>query len=93
MNQLLLKLLPPHPPSCPYSTTLSCRCVVVEDSRIGMLAAKAAGMTCVITKSSYTQNEDFSVADAVYDCIGDAGDERFGLQQLEQLLDTAAVSA
>ena len=66
---------------------------MVEDSRIGMLAAKAAGMTCVITKSSYTQNEDFSAADAVFDCIGDAGDERFGLRQLEQLLDTAAVKA
>lgn len=62
---------------------------MVEDSRIGMLAAKAAGMTCVITKSSYTQDEDFSVADAVFDCIGDAGDERFGLQQLEQLLEAA----
>jgi beta-phosphoglucomutase-like phosphatase (HAD superfamily) len=67
--------------------------VVVEDSRIGMLAAKAAGMTCVITKSSYTQNEDFSVADAVFDCIGDAGDERFSLKELEQLLDAAAVKA
>ena len=30
------------------------RCVVVEDSRIGLQAAKAAGMTCAITKSSYT---------------------------------------
>lgn len=78
---------PPPAPNAP------CRCVVVEDSRIGMLAAKAAGMTCVITKSSYTQNEDFSAADAVFDCIGDAGDERFGLRQLEQLLDTAAVKA
>lgn len=67
--------------------------MVVEDSRIGMLAAKAAGMTCVITKSSYTQNEDFSVADAVFDCIGDAGDERFSLKELEQLLDAAAVKA
>jgi beta-phosphoglucomutase-like phosphatase (HAD superfamily) len=66
---------------------------VVEDSRIGMLAAKAAGMTCVITKSSYTQNEDFSVADAVFDCIGDAGDERFSLRELEQLLDAATVKA
>lgn len=66
---------------------------MVEDSRIGMLAAKAAGMTCVITKSSYTQNEDFSVADAVFDCIGDAGDERFSLKELEQLLDAAAVKA
>jgi hypothetical protein len=27
------------------------RCVVVEDSTIGLAAAKAAGMTCIITKS------------------------------------------
>ncbi|KAG2494894.1 hypothetical protein HYH03_007132 [Edaphochlamys debaryana] len=32
------------------------KCVVVEDSRIGLRAAKAAGMTCIITKSSYTQD-------------------------------------
>lgn len=27
------------------------RCVVVEDSAIGLAAAKAAGMTCIVTKS------------------------------------------
>jgi hypothetical protein len=32
-----------------------------------------------VTKSSYTQNEDFSGADGVFDCIGDAGEERFSL--------------
>eukprot|EP00892_Ulva_mutabilis_P000556 jgi/Ulvmu1/10500/UM064_0038.1 len=47
------------------------RCVVVEDSFIGLQAARAAGMRCVVTTSSYTQNEDFSIADAVFDCIGD----------------------
>lgn len=26
-------------------------CVVVEDSAIGLAAAKAAGMTCIVTKS------------------------------------------
>lgn len=39
------------------------------------------------------QNEDFSSADAVYDCIGEAGEERFSLAQLEQLLDSATVKA
>jgi len=58
------------------------RCVVVEDSRIGLLAAKAAGMRCVITESSYTAGENFDIADVVFDCIGDAGDERFGLDDL-----------
>ncbi len=45
---------------------------MVEDSRIGLRAAKAAGMTCIVTKSSYTKNEDFTGADAVTDSL-DAG--------------------
>lgn len=48
-----------------------CRCVVIEDSFIGLQAARAAGMRCIVTKSSYTQDEDFSIADAVFNCIGD----------------------
>lgn len=43
------------------------RCVVVEDSNIGLRAAKAAGLHCVVTKSSYTHDEDFSLADLVVD--------------------------
>ena len=58
------------------------RCVVIEDSRIGQRAAHDAGMRCVVTKSRYTEDEDFDVADAVFDCIGDAGDERFSLHDL-----------
>lgn len=46
-------------------------CVVLEDSRNGLLAAKGAGMRCVITISSYTSDEDFSEADAVYPKLGD----------------------
>jgi hypothetical protein len=40
----------------------------------------------VVTKSSYTQEEDFSAADKVFDCIGDAGSERFSLPDLCQLV-------
>jgi beta-phosphoglucomutase-like phosphatase (HAD superfamily) len=69
------------------------RCVVVEDSRIGLQAAKAAGMTCVITKSSYTGGEDFAAADAVHDCIGEAGQERFSLSDLAALLPAATARA
>lgn len=58
------------------------RCVVVEDSRIGLAAAKAAGMRCVVTESHYTRGEDFAMADAVFDCIGEAGEERFSLHDL-----------
>lgn len=46
-------------------------CVVIEDSRNGLLAAKGAGMRCVITISGYTGDEDFSEADAVYPELGD----------------------
>ncbi|GJQ15580.1 hypothetical protein GpartN1_g7371.t1 [Galdieria partita] len=42
------------------------QCLVVEDSHVGLRAAKAAGLPCIITKSYYTQHEDFSMADAVY---------------------------
>ena len=58
------------------------RCVVIEDTRIGMLAGKAAGMRVCVTKSIYSEDEDFSGADAVFDCIGDAGDERFKFDEL-----------
>lgn len=46
-------------------------CVVVEDSRNGLLAAKAAGMKCFVTRSGYTGGEDFSEADAVVDDLGE----------------------
>jgi HAD superfamily hydrolase (TIGR01509 family) len=44
------------------------RCVVIEDSHIGLSAAKAAGMNCVVTISTYTEGEDFSGADR---CVSD----------------------
>ena len=34
-------------------------CVVIEDSHIGLTAARAAGMHCIVTKSAYTVDEDF----------------------------------
>jgi beta-phosphoglucomutase-like phosphatase (HAD superfamily) len=46
-------------------------CVVIEDSRNGLLAAKAAGMRCVITTNDYTVGEDFAEADGVFPELGD----------------------
>lgn len=46
------------------------RTVVIEDSHIGLTAAKAAGMKCLVTKSSYTANEDFMAADRVVEELG-----------------------
>ncbi|KAE8123991.1 hypothetical protein FH972_018903 [Carpinus fangiana] len=62
-------------------------CVVVEDSAIGLAAAKAAGMKCIITKSGYTADEDFLNADAVFDFIGDPPEERFDLSFCGSLLE------
>ncbi|MFO8006333.1 MAG: HAD-IA family hydrolase [Candidatus Brocadiia bacterium] len=61
------------------------QCMVVEDSRNGLLAAKAAGMNCVITTSTYTVDEDFSEADAVYDALGDPPGECVTLEDLKAL--------
>lgn len=67
-------------------------CVVVEDSAIGLAAAKAAGMKCIVTKSGYTAEEDFVNADAVFDCIGDPPEERFDLAFCRGLLEKQYVS-
>ncbi|OMP02927.1 HAD-superfamily hydrolase, subfamily IA, variant 3 [Corchorus capsularis] len=67
-------------------------CVVVEDSAIGLAAAKAAGMTCIVTKSGYTADEDFFNADAVFDCIGDPPEEQFDLAFCASLLEKQYVS-
>jgi HAD superfamily hydrolase (TIGR01509 family) len=57
-------------------------CVVIEDSHIGLTAAKAAGMNCIVTKSSYTADEDFSGADIVVPDL----DSGIGLAQCRALV-------
>src|SRR6478735_4099252 len=47
-------------------------CMVIEDSRNGLLAAKGAGLPTLITVSTYTVDEDFSEADRVVPELGDA---------------------
>ncbi len=48
-------------------------CVVVEDSGIGVEAAVAAGLTVLVTVSSYTHDDDFSHAAVVLPNLGDPG--------------------
>jgi HAD superfamily hydrolase (TIGR01509 family) len=50
-------------------------CLVIEDSRNGVLAAKAAGMHVVATTNHYTEKEDLSAADIIVTCLGDLGGE------------------
>ena len=51
-------------------------CIVIEDSRNGAAAAKAAGMFVVATVNPYTEGEDLSMADMVLTCLGDPGGQR-----------------
>jgi HAD superfamily hydrolase (TIGR01509 family) len=46
-------------------------CVVVEDSRNGLLASLGAGMPTLITTSTYTKDEDFKGAAKVVPELGD----------------------
>ncbi|KAL9241543.1 hypothetical protein vseg_015646 [Gypsophila vaccaria] len=41
-------------------------CLVIEDSVIGLQAATKAGMSCVVTYTASTSNQDFSKAIAIY---------------------------
>ncbi|MCG6929244.1 MAG: HAD-IA family hydrolase [Desulfofustis sp.] len=52
------------------------RCVVVEDSRNGMLAGVGAGAQVVVTTSIYTRGENFDEAALAVTCLGDPAGER-----------------
>jgi HAD superfamily hydrolase (TIGR01509 family) len=47
------------------------QCLVIEDSRAGIAAAKAAGLPVLATASAYSRREDLSAADLVVSCLGD----------------------
>ncbi len=49
---------------------------VVEDSRNGVLAAKAAGLKTLVTTNYYTEKEDVSDADIIVTCLGDPDGEK-----------------
>lgn len=61
-------------------------CVVVEDSHIGLKAAKGAGMRCIVTRSTYTHDEDFTGADRIVDDLDQGIDLPF-CQALTQMED------
>jgi HAD superfamily hydrolase (TIGR01509 family) len=50
--------------------------LVIEDSRNGLLAARGAGLRCVMTVNGYTEEEDNSEAILVVSSLGDPGGER-----------------
>jgi len=55
--------------------------LVVEDSRNGVLAGKAAGMRVLATTNVYTEKEDLSPADAIVTCLGDPDGEKASLKK------------
>eukprot|EP00611_Tribonema_gayanum_P029135 TRINITY_DN76_c0_g1_i4.p1 TRINITY_DN76_c0_g1~~TRINITY_DN76_c0_g1_i4.p1 ORF type:complete len:197 (-),score=71.59 TRINITY_DN76_c0_g1_i4:191-781(-) len=62
------------------------RCIVVEDSLIGLQAALGAQMRCVITHTPSTATQDFSGAIAVYPELGDGDGVQVTAQQLYDML-------
>ena len=65
----------------PYLTAISRyrldpeECIVVEDSERGLAAATAAGLECMIVRTEWSKDGDFSKASKVLDSIRDVGDE------------------
>jgi HAD superfamily hydrolase (TIGR01509 family) len=60
-------------------------CVVIEDSRNGLLAAVGAGMPCLITTSTYTTEEDFREAVRVVPELGDPPNTLVTLEDLQAI--------
>ena len=60
---------------------LPSRCVVIEDTRQGLVASTAAGMRSVITVSAYSKEEDFHEAAIVLTSLGEPGGERCEVMQ------------
>jgi HAD superfamily hydrolase (TIGR01509 family) len=52
------------------------QCIVVEDSRNGLMAAKNAGLRVIATTNPYTEKEDLHEADLILTCLGDPGGEK-----------------
>ncbi len=61
-------------------------CIVIEDSRNGFLAARSAGIHCLITTNGYTESEDFSGADLVVSELGDPPNVHIKLDDLKRLI-------
>jgi HAD superfamily hydrolase (TIGR01509 family) len=65
-------------------------CIVVEDSRNGLLAAVGAGFPCFITTSTYTVDEDFSEAVGIASELGDPPNKTVSLEQLSSIAEQTA---
>jgi beta-phosphoglucomutase-like phosphatase (HAD superfamily) len=50
--------------------------MVVEDSKNGVAASKAAGIKTIVTTNGYTEKEDVSAGDVIVTCLGDPDGEK-----------------
>lgn len=60
-------------------------CVVVEDSRNGLLASLGAGMPTLVTTSTYTMDEDFTGAARIVPELGDPPNVLVTLEDLKTI--------
>ena len=65
-------------------------CMVIEDSRNGLLAARGAGLPTLVTTSTYTVDEDFTGAVKVVPELGDEPTVNVRLADLGELAAAAA---
>jgi len=65
-------------------------CMVIEDSRNGLLAARGAGLPTLVTTSTYTVEEDFTGAARVVPELGDEPNVNVRLADLGELAAAAA---
>ena len=67
--------------------------LVVEDSQNGVLAAKKAGLSVLVTTNQYTENEDLSLADIIVSCLGDLNHKKAELKKASKYFpDTGEVT-
>jgi len=62
-------------------------CIVVEDNRNGLLAAKGAGAYCVVTTNRYTEDEDLAEADLVVSELGDPPNVQVDLAMIRRIVE------
>ena len=62
-------------------------CMVIEDSRNGLMAAKAANFNCLITTNGYTADEDFTEADIIVYELGDEPDIQITIDDIISLIE------
>jgi HAD superfamily hydrolase (TIGR01509 family) len=80
-------------------------CAAIEDSALGLKAAKAAGLFTIVTPSYWSRGEDFSEADLVLPSLGSpdrplsrraaalVGNSMLGIREIEQRLRAVEMSA